>query len=427
MKARFTDSYWFPLLVLMLGFASYAWVLDNGFISDDLVILAQSEDFAFIPDHLYTAPLAFRLLAFAWFAVMQAAFGLEAVWFYVFSILLHCLNALLLRSVLVRRGADVQVAGLAALLFVIIQNPSEAIGWLAAVNELLVGSFLLGVLWATHKSRYAMGLVLYLGALFSKEAGAVACLLLPLLLLTLPGGEGRKTPPRWFWMLLAFMTAGYVAWFVVLRETNFLIQSRFYGLKPTAVLVLLFSLHKIAFPWIYLALLVGFSGARRSLHSREVVVAAGWTAISLSPYMFLTYDTHLPSRHLYLAAMPASYLIAQLVWPVGNRLRWGFVIAFAVANIGYLWLVKEPQYVARGATSRELIAILKSRPPGCVVVEKFPENPWIAKLSSRFVPGWSPQMILVNEGSHAADCLVVSWDSSLKNYTVIPSTSTSKP
>jgi hypothetical protein len=85
------------------------------------------------------------------------------------------------------------------------------------------------------------------------------------------------------------------------------------------------------------------------------------------------------------ASMPACYLFAQLAWRAGKPLRWALILAFAVTNAGYLWTVKDPQYVARGATTRELIAILKSRPPGCIQIENFPENPWIAKLSSRFL------------------------------------------
>ncbi len=423
MKAPSALRRWFPLLALLLGFAGYSWVLNNGFISDDVVFLDQSRDLAFLPAHLRSAPSAFRLTADLWFAGLQPLFGYHASWFYVFSIVLHVVNALLLRSVLLRRGADSWVATLASLLFVVIQNPAEAVAWLSAVNELLVGFFVLAVLWTAHSSRYASCLVLYCAALISKESGTVAVLLLPLLLFSQAGR--RQKPPRWFWCGLAVTSGAYLIWFVSLMNTNSLIRSHFYSMGASAILVLAYSLHKLAFPWIYLALALGVGVFRHSSSTnrqrRELLVTAIWLVLALCPYIFLIYDIRVPSRHLYLAAMPGCYLIAQFLRGVGNRrLRWGFVAAFAVVNVAYLWFAKDPQYVVRGRTIRDLVAILNTRPPGCVLVADFPENPWIAKLSARFVPGWSPGMIIVNEPqpSHV-DCTVVKWNPEQKRYELL--------
>jgi len=414
-------SAWFPLLALLLGFVTYSWVLNNGFISDDVVFLDQSRDFAFLPDHLRSAPSAFRLTADLWFGGLQQLFGYGASWFYAFSIVLPVLNALVLRSALLRRGAQPSVAGLASLLFVVIDNPAEAVAWLSAVNELLVGFFVLAVLWAAHSSRYKTCLVLYCAALVSKESGAVAVVLLLLLLLLLSQAGGRQRPPRWFWFAMALITVAYLIWFAALMNTNPLIQGRFYSIKPSALLVLAYSLHKLAFPWIYLALAVALPGLRRSSSNegrREVAVTALWFLLALCPYVFLVYDTHVPSRHLYLAAMPACYLIAQLLSGLSNRrLRSAFVVAFAVVNISYLWVAKDRQYVVRGRTIRDLVAIFLSQPPGCVVIEDFPENPWIAKLATRLVPGWSPEMVTVNEpGTSRRDCTILKWDPKQKTY-----------
>jgi len=420
-KASSVQSRWFPLLALLLGFAGYSWAINNGFISDDLVFLDQSHRLAFIREHLHSAPSAFRLTADVWFAALQAAFGWHASWFYVFSILLHVGNALLLRSVLIRRHARPAVATLASALFVVIQNPAEAVAWLSAVNELLVALFILAALWAAHSSRYVMCLAFYCAALISKESGAVAALLVLLLLFS--EREKRERTPWWFWFGLAATTVAYLVWFVSLMSANFFIQSNFYSLKPGAVLVLAYSLHRLAFPWIYLALLLGVPSLRRSGQSerREVVVTAIWLVLALCPYIFLIYDRHVPSRHLYLAAMPGCYLMAQLLWYAGNRrLRGAFVILFAVVNTGYLWVAKDRQYVARGRTIHDLVTILSSHPPGCAIVTNFPENPWVAKLSARFVPGWSTHMITVNEPPPGqVNCVVVKWDPKQKKYEII--------
>jgi hypothetical protein len=224
---------------------------------------------------------------------------------------------------------------------------------------------------------------------------------------------------------LAVITGVCLIRFLSLIDTNFLIQSHFYSVRPTAVLVLAYSLHKLAFPWMYLALALGFLSvgysSRTNSERRELIVTITWLVLALCPYIFLIYDIHVPSRHLYLAAMPGCYLIAQLVRPVAKRrLRWGFVAAFAIANMSYLWFAKDPQYVKRGRTIHDLVAILNTQSPGCALVEDFPENPWIAKLSARFAPGWSPEMINVNEPrtSHV-DCTIVKWDSKQKKYEII--------
>ncbi len=409
----------FPFLVFLLGFAAYSWVLNNGFISDDLVFLDQGRGLGFLPDHLRSAPSAFRLTADFWFAGLERLFGYHAFWFYVFSIVLHVLNALLLRSVLLRRGTDGSVAMLASLLFVVIQNPAEAVAWLSAVNELLVAFFVLAVLRAAQSSRYGICLGFFCAALVSKESGAVAVLLLPLLLLTRP--DKTQRPPKWFWVALGAVTAAYLVGFVSLMNTNPLIQSHFYSLRPSAIIALAYSLHKLAFPWIYLALALGLPSVRRSTtgsERRELLVTAVWLVLSLCPYIFLTYDTRVPSRHLYLAAMPGCYLIAQLIWRLGSmRVCAAFVIAFAVVNIGYLWVAKDRQYVARGRTIHDLVAILRAHRPGCVIVADFPENPWVAKLSVRLVPGWSPEMIRVNEPpASRVDCVLLRWNPKQKRY-----------
>lgn len=425
----------FSIWVLLLGLCCYWWVLDNGFMSDDLVQLDQSGHVGHLGAQLRSAPASFRLTTFGWFWGLQGLFGYRPAVFYLFSILLHCFNVVLLSRVLVLRGAQPKTAAVAALLFLVIQNPSEAIAWLSAVNELLVASFVLAVLWAAFTSRPALCLALYVGALVSKESGAVAVLLLALFAFLPDRRDRRLKLPGWFWVALGGLTVAYVAWFLSLVETNFLIQSRFYSVKASSFLVLAFSLHKLAFPWLYTALVLALvwrsspprrpgeepqNGAQTTARRRELVVTAIWLVAALLPYIFLVYDTHLPSRHMYLAAVPAAYLTAQLVHAFRKPwIGWCFVVIFAVGNGGYLWFVKDAQYWARGATTRELIEILRSGPPRCVIVRDFPENPWIAKLAARFAPGWSPELINVDGLSDAPGCLVLRWDAAQNKYVVV--------
>ena len=95
------------------------------------------------------------------------------------------------------------------------------------------------------------------------------------------------------------------------------------------------------------------------------------------------------------------------------------LVAYVVFNVSYLWVRKDVQYQQRAAPTGQLIQILRSRSPQPVQVLDFPENPWTAKLTTRLVAGWKPEMLRVNEPDNACTgCLTLRWDLTQRRYIV---------
>ena len=89
---------WSAVLVLaVLTFAAYAPAMNNGFIADDFVLLHSVETIKANPYYLVeTAPEVFRITSNAAFAILKGIFGPDYRPFYVFNILLHFVNVILL-------------------------------------------------------------------------------------------------------------------------------------------------------------------------------------------------------------------------------------------------------------------------------------------------------------------------------------------
>ncbi len=93
------------------------------------------------------------------------------------------------------------------------------------------------------------------------------------------------------------------------------------------------------------------------------------------------------------------------------------MLLFVAFNIGYIWIVKDRQFEERAAPTTRLPAELNARAPARVLILNFPYNPWVAKLTTRLVQGWSPEMILVNQSPDTCtDCVRLIWDQKTGTY-----------
>ena len=138
------------------------------------------------------------------------------------------------------------------------------------------------------------------------------------------------------------------------------------------------------------------------------------------PYIFLTYDRHLPSRQLYVASMVFMVVLATLSENIASaKLRNGLIAAFCLWNVFYMWTTKDRQFLERAAPTTELLHVLQAHSPSHISVDGFayPE-PDIAKDVSALVPGWTRDMIDVN--APCAECLTIQWDERAKTYRQVP-------
>ena len=404
----------FGWMLATLCLIAYLPAFNNGFISDDYVILERLSAIKENPWYLFSIPPDnFRSTTYAVFGLSLTAFGYHSGFFYAFTILVHFGNSVLLGILIHLVTGRSRTAVLAATLFAVFQNPQEAVMWLAGMNDALLGFCVLGALILQLRGRYLLGSLAYLAALFSKETAPI---LLPLLVLCDYSMAGKVKFRRHYWYLI-IPTLAFSILFIYLMSRNVMLTHGLYAFKAHAFLVLGRSFHRLVFPWLYVAILVFVLHERRG-PPPALGTGIAWMAIGLLPYIFLTYQNHVPSRHEYLASMGLAWALAVLLDNLSSaRWRQTFVIAFIVINITYLWLVKDAQFERRASPTSQLLDHLRTNPPGRLLITGFPLNPWVAKMTARLVPGWQPEMLAIDESVEACkDCRKLKWNPKSENY-----------
>jgi hypothetical protein len=414
MKIRTKTVPWL-LLSCLLAVLAYLPILNNGFIADDYVILARIETLKTQPLYLYQVPPEnFRLVSYLIFGVLKVLAGYQAWPFYAVNIGLHVVNIVLLWRLLRTLIEDEMTAGLATLLFAVSQAPQEAIMWLAAMNETTLFLFtLLTLLFWSHK-RYLLAATAYSCALFSKESAVI----IPVLVLLLDFYQAK----RLVWARYVFLlvpTAGFFAIFLLTASSNFMLTSRSYSFGPQAALVIGKSLHRLLWPWFYLFFVLAWQRTRRLPSLQRVGVYLGGVIVTMLPYMFIAYQTSLPSRQLYLASGVLMTLFAVLLRPLrGGPFLSVAVVAFVAFNVGYLWLRKDGQFEERAAPTTQLINVLRQHDPQRIFIKNFAyPYPEIATSVTLAVPGWEPSLVSTNSPDPGCtDCLTLAWNGVDRQY-----------
>ncbi len=397
--------------------ATYWPALDNGFIADDYVFLERVESWSQDPLFLYQIPPEnFRTATYLEFLLLKRLAGYWAAPFYLFAIALHFSNCLLVRRLASQLTGSDTTGDLAAALFACFQNPAEAVAWLGGSHELPVALLLLGALVLWLADRWPWALLCYLLAMFAKETAPV---LLPLLLLV-DWWRGRRIDWRahgCFWIA----TGAFALLFLSLLPDNSLVRGEFYAFGPHAIPVFWNSFAQLVFPWLVLgAGVAAWQGWRP--RSRDWAAPLVWITVSLLPYTFLTYQNHVPSRHEYLPSVGVALAMALLLTRAIS-LRWAatLTVAYLAANLLYIALRKDAQFEERAAPTEQLVRFLESRPPTPIRVEDFPYNGWVAKLTTRRVPGWSPSLIhVIDTDPPCPACPTLSWDLDSGEYQIRP-------
>jgi hypothetical protein len=242
--------------------------------------------------------------------------------------------------------------------------------------------------------------------LFSKESAIVVLFLLPLIEVFMT----RELRFRREHLYLLVPTLIFSGVFIYSVSANYMVGDGVYALGLQTLPVLGMSLHRLMFPWLYVGVLA-FVIAQRRWVPPETGMGLAWMTISLLPFVFLTYQNHVPSRHEYLASMGLAWSLSTLLANTTLApLRLGFILAFASINIGYLWTVKDVQFERRAAPTTRLLEQLRAHRPASLLILDFPINPWMARMTARLVPGWRPAMIRVDEPPEACpECLKLRW------------------
>ena len=217
-----------PLLAVLCLIA-YAPALNNGFISDDYLMLewvrVWTGDFSYL---FKIAPDVFRITSYAVLWALERVFGHRPEYFYAFVISVHFINSLLLWRVLRLVTRSPRVSSLAAVIFAVFQNPQEAVMWLAAMGDALAGLCVLGALLLWLRKRFVSSALCYLVGLFSKESAIVVLFLLPLIEVSMT----REVKFRRHHLYLLVPTLIFSAVFISSASTNYMVGGGIYGVGP---------------------------------------------------------------------------------------------------------------------------------------------------------------------------------------------------
>jgi hypothetical protein len=391
--------------------AAYLPAFNNGFIADDYVNLEWAGKFFAHPGFLFTVPPQnFRMTSFVVFEALKEVFGYKPVVWYAVNTGFHFIACVLLWRLLLRLE-DERVAALGTLLFAVFQAPQEAVMWVSAMNETLSAVFILAALLLWLKNRHGCGLLSYSLALISKESA-------PILLVLIPVIQWRQKKPLFTreYCLYLVPTAAFAAVFLKTWSANSMIHYQIYAVSPRALLVLAITMHRLLWPWLYVFLALSLVWG--SMRPKISAAATGLIliAIPMLPYIFLTYDKHLPSRQLYLASMVFMVMLASLSEKITSiGLRTTVVGVFCVWNIFYMWTTKDRQFLERAAPTTVLLRFLQTHEPTRIRIDGFayPETD-IAKDVSALVPGWTRDMIEVS--GPCPRCLTLKWNAATGTY-----------
>lgn len=399
-------------ILTLLSLLVYWPALDNGFISDDYIFLDRIETWVDNPLYLFQIPPEnYRTTTYAAFLILQRLFGYQSEFFYLFTILLHAINAFLLGRLVGVLQENERLGWITALLFVAFQSPQEAILWLGGMHEALQGFGILLTLnlWVRGNAKTAF--LCYLLTLFTKESAPI------LLVLIVLADYWRSRQFSWNRAYLLFLvpTFAFVLTLWLQVTNNSLVEGGFYRPGFHAVPVWLLSAHRLAFPWLYLfALLAAIKNSRKLV---DLALPLLWVAVGLAPYIFLTYQDHIPSRHTYVASMGIAAALSILLTALRPRPATVMLLMFLAVNTGYIWVRKDAQYEERAAPTRELTQKMRVTPVRPIVISHFPMNPWIAKMTARTVPGWEPHyLVLPDLDPECVDCPVWEWDPQTRSY-----------
>jgi hypothetical protein len=400
------------LLLTALCLAAYVSALNLPLMEDDYPNIAQALKFG-----SPAAPLAdpiFRMRATSYWA-MQAVyrtFHMSPVAYHAVSLLLHIANTWLVYFALLAwpqtRAAAIWAAGF----FAVHEGHQEAVMWFSAINELLQFFFGGMALWLWMRGRrwLALSLICFALALISKESAVVFVALFGFALLGRRAASGNapsgSASPSWTLLLYVALAAGAVVVVTATRTYSFRFSDGSFSLGAPFWITWPRGFARLMWIWGWVAAAIVAIRWREAKARNAAIAAFAWIAIALLPYSFLTYSTQIPSRQTYLASAGLAALfglgMAHLFAEGGRARQIAAVLAVAalVHNVGYLWIRKRAQFIARAQPTEQLVRAARET-GGPIWVQCFPLAPITAEAALQLGAGFRPSEIIWSQAEAA--------------------------
>jgi hypothetical protein len=277
----------------------------------------------------------YRPVIEVYFFIGRKLFGCDPLSFHVASVVVHAINSALLFCFARALTKNAVVAGMAALLFAVHPGYVQAVVWVAAITDLLPGTwYLLALsmyllfLQGRGGVFYGISLAAFVTCLFTHESSAT---LLPMMValeaFTMVGADGRfrLTP-------LATLARRYAPFVVALgvylaieydvNSRSYLITEGHYQLGWHAIphaldyiITLFMGPHNVVTRVLAAAAVV----AVIVLGTPRVRFLVLWILLTVAPTSFFTWDNS--SRYLYLPTAGFAILLAEGLFGLRQLLR----------------------------------------------------------------------------------------------------------
>ena len=392
------------LTISALCLVAYAPTLNMPLMEDDYPNVAQALKFGST-----AAPLAdpvFRMRATSYWAMqaLHGAFHMSPTWYHAASLALHIANTWLVYFALLAWPQTRSAAIWAAGFFAVHEGHQEAVMWFSAINELLQFFFggLALFLWMRGRRWLALSLICFALALISKESAVVFVVLFGFTLMGRP-----KLSPTWTFLLYVALAALAVASVAATRAYSFRFADGSFSLHAPFWITWPRGFARLMWIWGWVAAAILAIRWYEAEARKALIAALAWIAIALLPYSFLTYSTQIPSRQTYLASAGLAALFGLAMaglWKEGGKTR---RIAAALAlvallhNVGYIWIRKRAQFIARAQPTEQLIRMARQT-GGPIWVQCFPLAPITAEAALQLGAGLPPDGIIWSQSEAEA-------------------------
>ena len=319
----------------IIAFALYYKILSFTFYQDDFVWLSISKDIISGKIGIWSLKISnfFMPTIYSYFTFAWLLFQSNPIYYYLFNIILHTINAFLL-FILLKNFFKEKTAILLGLIFLTLRYPMEATVWISAVTVLITTFFILltslswiNYLKTNNNKYYIISIIFIILSILTKEWSVLILPFLILLSILYNQNINLKTLTKQLLPIGIIIVIYLVIEFFLQKNQSPLIAHGFYKIGLHAIpnilnnILLTFApLTKMAqtknIIWTSLStiffitnIIIGIIMWKK--YNNKLIIGIFWMMIAFLPTSFFTWDPYI-SRYAYLPAIGAIIYLGYL-------------------------------------------------------------------------------------------------------------------